>query len=159
MSKEKTRSRVPRVEVLLVLAFLLSVLMWSMARCSRQRRQLAEQATPPPPPQTDTLPADTSSAPPPPVEKIVTRTRLYVTINNLKLRKGPSLQHEVITLLPLYEEVFFLDEVSEHRDTINLGYEQAVAPWVKIRTRKGQEGWVYGAGVDFYKYKRSGVLE
>lgn len=158
MSKEKSRSRVPRIEVLLVLVFLLSIFMWSIARCSRQRRQLTERSAPPA--RTDTVRPDTSTvAAPPPVEKIITRTRLYVTINNLKLREGPSLQHEVIAVLPLYEEVFFLDEVSEHRDTINLGYEQAVEPWVKVRTRKGREGWVYGAGVDFYKYKRSGVLE
>lgn len=158
--KKKSRSRVPRVEVLLILVFLLSVIMWSIARCSRQRRQLKEkEATAA---VADTLAqadSTTTVSPAPPQPQVIERTRLYVTINNLKLRSGPSLKHEVITTLPLYEEVYFLDEVTEKRDTINLGYETAIEPWVKVRTRKGKEGWVYGAGVDFYKYKRSGVLE
>ncbi len=158
----KKKSRVPRVEVLLILVFLLSVIMWSIARCSRQRRQLNEKETAAA--VADTLAqADstraTPAAPAPPQPQVIERTRLYVTINNLKLRRAPSLKGEVITTLPLYEEVYFLDEVTEERDTINLGYETAIEPWVKVRTRKGQEGWVYGAGVDFYKYKRSGVLE
>ncbi len=160
--KKRSRSRVPRVEVLLVLVFLLSVIMWSIARCSRQRRQPKEKeaaaAVADTLVQTDS--AGTSGpAQAPPQTRVVERTRLYVTINNLKLRSGPSLKHEVITTLPLYEEVWFLDEVTQKRDTINLGYETAIEPWVKVRTRKGKEGWVFGAGVDFYKYKRSGVLE
>ncbi len=161
--KKRSRGRVPRVEVLLVLVFLLSVIMWSIARCSRQRRQLKEKEAAAAVADT-LLQADSARAPapthaPPPQPRVVERTRLYVTINNLKLRSGPSLRHEVITTLPLYEEVWFLDEVTQKRDTINLGYETAIEPWVKVRTRKGKEGWVFGAGVDFYKYKRSGVLE
>lgn len=85
--------------------------------------------------------------------------KLYITINNLKLRKWPHLDSVVIATLPLYEEVFFLDEVTEFTQQISLGYEIADEPWVKIRTKKGKDGWVYGAGVHYYKKKRDGVMD
>lgn len=85
--------------------------------------------------------------------------KLYITINNLKLRKSPHLDSIVIATLPLYEEVFFLDEVTEFTQQISLGYEIADEPWVRVRTKKGKDGWVYGAGVHYYKKKRDGVME
>lgn len=85
--------------------------------------------------------------------------KLYITIDNLKLRKSPSLDSLVIATLPLFEEVYFLNEVTEFTQEISLGYEIADEPWVKIRTRKGLDGWVYGAGVHYYKKKRNGVME
>ena len=85
--------------------------------------------------------------------------KLYITINNLKLRRGPHLDSSVIATLPLNEAVFFLDEVTEFTQQISLGYEIADEPWVKVRTKKGLDGWVYGAGVHYYKKKRAGVME
>jgi len=85
--------------------------------------------------------------------------KLYITIDNLKLRKSPSLDSVVVATLPLFEEVYFLNEVTEFTQEISLGYEIADEPWVKIRTRKGLDGWVYGAGVHYYKKKRNGVME
>ncbi|GEM_PF-405222 len=162
MGEERRKNRIPRIEVLLIGVFFLSVIMWSMARCSRQRQLMrTQEVTMKAPDSTLFAPKKDTALPPTTTPHIVPirRTRLYVTINNLKLRAHPSLKGQVIATLPLYEEVFFLDEVTSKRDTINLGYEVAIEPWVKVRTQKGKVGWVYGAGVDFYKYKRSGVLE
>jgi hypothetical protein len=86
-------------------------------------------------------------------------SRLYITIKNLNMRKTPDLNGDLITKLELFEEVFFLNEVTDSTFQINLGYEIANEPWVKIKTKKGQEGWVYGAGVNYYKKKRRGVAE
>lgn len=88
-----------------------------------------------------------------------TRTKLYITIDNLKLRKAPSLDSTVVATLPLFEEVYFLGEVTEFTQEISLGYEIVEEPWVKVRTRKGYDGWVFGAGVHYYKKKRGGVME
>lgn len=85
--------------------------------------------------------------------------RLYITIKNLKVRKSPGLKEDVVAQLPLFEEVIFMDEVTDSTYQINLGYEIADEPWVKIKTEKGVIGWVYGAGVNYYKQKRTGVLE
>ncbi len=88
-----------------------------------------------------------------------TRTKLYITIDNLKLRKGPSLDSTVVATLPLFEQVYFLGEVTEFTQEISLGYEIVEEPWVKVSTRKGYDGWVFGAGVHYYKKKRGGVME
>jgi len=85
-------------------------------------------------------------------------TPLYSTINGLNVRSGPSLKNGVITRLPLYEEVFFTGEVTDSLYTIDLGDIEPTAPWVKIRTKGGKVGWVYGAGVSYYKFQLKGVL-
>lgn len=84
-------------------------------------------------------------------------TPLYITIDNLAMRQGPGLQYEIIDRLPLYDEVNFLHQVTDSLYTIKLGSITTTEPWVKIRNRKGRDGWVYGAGVDFYKRKLEGV--
>lgn len=85
------------------------------------------------------------------------KTPLFVTIQGLALRGGPGLNHKIIDRLKLYEEVNFLNEVTDSLYTIKLGNITPTEPWVKIRSQKGREGWVYGAGVDFYKRKLEGV--
>ncbi len=84
-------------------------------------------------------------------------TPLYVTIEGLNVRQGPGVKYGVVDRLPLYEEVYFLHEVTDSTEQIDLGSITPEAPWVKIRTRKGREGWVYGVGVSYYKMKLEGV--
>ncbi|MEO1518827.1 MAG: SH3 domain-containing protein [Bacteroidota bacterium] len=83
--------------------------------------------------------------------------RLYVTIDGLKLRTGPSLDSPVILTIPLFNQVTFLGEITDSTQKINLGMEIADEPWVKVRHRRGHEGWVYGAGVHYARIKRKGV--
>lgn len=85
--------------------------------------------------------------------------RLYVVIDKLKLRKAPGLKSEVITELPLFELVYFLNEQTDSTYEVNLGRMIVKEPYMKIRTRKGQEGWVYGAGLSYMKKKHPGTLE
>ncbi|MCC7505317.1 MAG: SH3 domain-containing protein [Saprospiraceae bacterium] len=84
---------------------------------------------------------------------------LYVTIDGLKLRKEPTLKSDVVAKLELYEPVYFLNQKTEKTEEINLGYEKVTDHWVKVRTKAGKEGWVFGAGVHYYKMKRKGVME
>ncbi|RME99223.1 MAG: SH3 domain-containing protein [Bacteroidetes bacterium] len=84
-------------------------------------------------------------------------TPLYVTIDGLALRAGPGLHYDVLDRLKLYEEVNFLQEVTDSLYEIKLGSITPKKPWVKVRSPKGRDGWVYGAGVDYYKYKLEGV--
>ena len=83
---------------------------------------------------------------------------LYVTIDGLKVRKQPNLKGEVLETLELYEPVSFLNQKSEKEDEISLGLEKVKDHWVKIRTKSGKDGWVFGAGVHYYKMKRKGVM-
>lgn len=84
-------------------------------------------------------------------------TPLYVTIENLALRAGPGLNYQVVDRLKLFDEVNFLQEVTDSLYEIKLGSITPREPWVKVRSAKGRDGWVYGAGVDFYKYELEGV--
>lgn len=84
---------------------------------------------------------------------------LYVSIDGLKLRKTPGLKGEVVATLELYEAVQFMNKKSEKPEEISLGYEKVTDHWVKVRTQSGKEGWVFGAGVHYYKMKRKGVME
>lgn len=84
--------------------------------------------------------------------------RLYVSISGLKVRTEPNLQAKVIQKLSLFDEVMYQNEVTKYTQPLSLGKEMANEPWVKVRTKKGKLGWVYGAGVSYYKIKRKGVM-
>lgn len=86
-------------------------------------------------------------------------TTLFVSIDGLKVRKEPGLKGEAVAELKLYEPVTFLNKKTEWTQEISLGYEKVTDHWVKVRTQSGKEGWVFGAGVHYYKMKRQGVLE
>jgi len=86
-------------------------------------------------------------------------TTLYVSIDGLKMRKSPGLKGELVTKLALYDPVYFLNKKSDKPEEISLGQEKVTDYWVKVRTKSGKEGWVFGAGVHFFKTKRKGVLE
>jgi Bacterial SH3 domain len=121
----------------------------------------AQAATPAPAATNTVAPKGTT----PPVAKGVTAptvkkvTPLYITIDGLKMRKQPGLKSETIATLKLFDEVEFLNQKTDWTQEISLGYEKVTDRWVKVRTKSGKEGWVFGAGVNYYKEKRKGVLE
>jgi hypothetical protein len=176
--EKNAKGLLPKIEVIIVAVFALSFLVWIIPKCGSDRPKPEEN------PEellladsteeastaggvAGTAPAKTDST----AQKSLTPSaatpaktepqysRLYVTIEGLNLRMEPGLNSKVLAKLALFEEVFFLNEVTDSTTEVSLGYETADEPWVKIRTRKGQEGWVYGAGVNYYKKKRSGTLE
>ena len=167
MSKEKSKGVLPTLEIIIILFFIIAFLTWMVPKC---------KSGPDPLPQPDAV-ADSlaqvahqdslanvvaqEETTPAPQEQVRTEVvgRLYVTIDGLKLRKEPDLEGELIVQLPLFEEVYFMNEVTDSTEEISLGYEVANEPWVKVRTKKGHVGWVYGAGVNYYKKRREGVLE
>ncbi len=102
---------------------------------------------------------ETQEAPAKTAAPAETYSSLFVTISGLKMRKEPNLKAAVVTRLKLDEEVYFLNEKSEKPEAINLGYETVTEYWVRVRTKSGKEGWVFGAGVHYYKMKRKGVME
>ena len=168
MAKKK-KGLLPRIEIIIILIFFLSFILWAMSKCNA-RKVLNEQTaleedslsedsiqeytiTPKPLPQKEGM-----------VQKDVTTvkdeaaaTRLYITIDGLKLRTGPSLDSTVIYKFSLFEEVNFLNEVTDSTFQLSLGKEMADEPWVKVKNKRGKIGWVYGAGVNYYKKKREGV--
>lgn len=79
---------------------------------------------------------------------------LYVSIDGLNVRKEPGLKSETVAKLALYEPVTFLNQKTDWTQEISLGSEKVTDHWVKVRTQSGKEGWVFGAGVHYYKMKR-----
>jgi len=129
---------------------------------------LPKLQNPPPPaeetPATTTAPAGTrpvlsNETQTPAPAAAAKYTTLYVTIDGLNMRKEPDRKSPVVAKLKLDEQVFFLNKKSEEPEEINLGLEKVTDYWVNIRTKSGKEGWVFGAGLHYYKMKRKGVLE
>lgn len=174
MTKKKQSFQLPNTEVLIVLVLVFSFITIAVFRCNSTKRsyqEIEEQVerdedtvaeetsgvattTPAatPPASTASEPTATYTPPPAPPTSII--SKLYVTLEDLNLRTGPHLDSTSIARLPLFDEVFFMNEVTDFTQRISLGPEVADEPWIKIRTRKGRIGWVYGAGVNYYKKRR-----
>lgn len=164
MSDHK-KSVLPKLELIIIGVFILSFLIWSVSKCSRsrsafQQEELVEEQD------QETRRVDSLAQ----VQALqdsleqVRRQRearrkkssyvpLYVTMDDLNVRNAPDLNGDIIDQLPLFEEVEFLNEWTDFTTEVNLGKGMANEPWIKIRTPKGHEGWVYGAGVHYYKMK------
>lgn len=159
MSKKK-KDLLPKFEMILLLVFLLTIIIWVIPKCGRGSKASNRL------PHTPGEVAQPDSMSMNPVAQDTSRhlvtevqpqfsehTKLYVTIDGLNVRTKPGLNSSIIDRLPLGEEVFFMDEVSDSTQQINLGDRIANEPWIKIKTPKGRTGWVYGAGVNYYKKK------
>lgn len=176
---EKRRSILFRIQLVVTLVFFVAFLIWVNSRCDRMRekyhdqweeREAALEAA-----RQDSLAqvrradslanalsASPSPAPEGPGTKILSPreryTPLYVTINGLNLRQSPGLNSKILARLNLYEEVEFLNEVTDTTTQVSLGTIETEAPWIKVRSQKGHVGWVYGAGVHYYKRKQGGTI-
>lgn len=185
MSKQKMK--IPGFEVLIIIVFFASFLIWAVPKCAKTANEFEAKAVETEKPEAtetdkiiDSIAANLITAPGSISEKIDSakqmvknklqattpstttvdsRSILFITIDKLKLRSEPDLEADIVATLPLFEEVYFMDEVTEFTQQISLGYEIAEEPWIKVQTKKGKAGWVYGAGVHYYKKKRSGVME
>ncbi len=81
-------------------------------------------------------------------------TPLYVTLQDLKVRKGPSRDSSILAQLNLHDEVKFLEKRTDFREKISNGVEVMNDPWLYVQTQKGHKGWVYGGGVHFFMWDR-----
>lgn len=106
-------------------------------------------------------PIEQISAPEVLEEKASNLRPLYITIDSLKLRAQPKLDSNFIRYLAFDETVYDMGEQTKNVQTIRYSAEEIrTEPWVKIRTESGEIGWVFGAGVNFYRKKRRiGVID
>jgi len=179
MSKEK-KGVLPSLEIIIILVFFLSFIVWAVSKCGATKMQYAEisddestsgedadtdsiyfsMPEPLPPkeePISETVVTTSTTAKGKEIIRTETVSKLYITIDGLNMRTGPHLDSTVIQKFPLFEEVYFTGEYSDSTQRISLGKVMAEEHWVKIKSKKGKVGWVYGAGVDFKKMKRPGV--
>ena len=162
MAKSKQRVQLPSMSTLILLVFFISFSVWAFSECSARRQALRTKRT------TPATPARTTEAAPPALPRLQRDTvspaptadsvptapvasRLYVTIDGLNLRREPGLSSPVIVKLGLFDEVYYAEEVTDSTFRVNLGRAEADEPYVKVRTKAGTTGWVYGAGVNYYR--------
>ena len=168
MSQEETKGKnkkskeglLPKMEILIILVFFISFVVWAMSKCSSTQKEYeqkeAKQMEQPVMEKTEKVTPKEKLSIKPPSKKSKTEkvTVLYVVLEDLKLRKGHSLDSAIIKTLKMNDEVYFLNEVTEFKQEINLGDRMATEPWIKVRAYTGHEGWVYGAGINYYKSKK-----
>ena len=161
LKKKQEKDSIPNMELILIGAFFVSFLFWAVSKCTvTQSKYEQEAALNAPKKIKDSIvhkeikPVSIDK----PIKKIAkTKTVikevsiLYAVVEGLKLRKGPTRDSSIIKELTLNEPIYFLNEVTPFKEKINMGSYIAEEPWLKIRTKKGYEGWVYGAGVNYYK--------
>lgn len=165
-----------KLEVLLIGGLALFFLIWAVSKCNATKAELqakkaAEAARdslalvekqPKEEASKTAAKPDTAAARPKPdlmADPNEDLARLFVVIDGLKLRKGPGLKSEVIAELKLFEPVYFLNEMTDSTFEVNLGRMVVDEPYLKVRTQKGREGWVYGAGISYIKKKHPGTLD
>ena len=82
-------------------------------------------------------------------------TKVYVVMDSVKLRSKPGLDGKIIRVLMHDEAVYDLGEQTKMMENIQFSVEERrTEPWVKVRTAEGQEGWVFGAVVSFYRKRK-----
>ncbi|NBC07919.1 MAG: SH3 domain-containing protein [Bacteroidetes bacterium] len=172
MSEEK--GLLPKLEIIIVGVLFLVFLIWSISKCSATRKAYSKQAAEEQAEQNRLDSLDKAKAqealagldtsiqplkkPAPPSDQPRERlTPLYVITPALNLRSGPGLKFTVLERYNLHDELQFLGEVTDTTQRIDLGDIVTDEPWVKVKSPKGTEGWVYGACVDFYKRELKGV--
>ncbi|MCB0570957.1 MAG: SH3 domain-containing protein [Phaeodactylibacter sp.] len=162
----------PKLEFLVIGILFFAFLIWAMSKCNATQRAYREKAAADARDEAiaDSMdrvlegysPLDTAIkakeiTPPAATGDAARKTVLYVTVDGMNMRSGPGLNFRIVERLQLYDEVEFLGEVTDTTQEINLGQITTDEPWVKVKTRKGNAGWVYGAGVSYYKKKLEGV--
>ena len=171
----KKASLLPKIEVLILAVFFFTFVIWMVPKCAATKESYQEaeateaaedallaqetaeakdSASAAAAPTTTSVPTPLPRTKPIPGRPVIEKvTPLYVTLENLNMREEPRVGAKILDRLSLYDEVVFLNEVTDSTDEINLGKIVTNEPWVKVRNKKGQEGWVYGAGVHYYKIK------
>lgn len=176
MSKQKKRA-LPSLEIIIILVFFFSFILWAVSKCGSTKQELSATDTvdnASDDANTDSIYFSMPEALPPKEEPEITasttsgttdnrpvrtevKARLYITIDGVNMRTGPHLDSAVVEKFPLFEEVIFMDEYTDFKQELSLGKETANEPWVKVKSKRGKVGWVWGAGVDYRRKKREGV--
>jgi hypothetical protein len=156
----KTKAMLPKFEFILIIVFFFSFMIWAVSRCNstkeKYQQAVEEEITPESPAlaaETAPVARDTTPLKPRYESRVERITPLYVTYDGMNVRSAPDVDSKSLGRLKLFDEVIFMGEVTDFKETIEIGSITPTEPWIKIKTQKGKEGWVYGAGLSYYKTK------
>lgn len=163
----------PKFELIIIAVFFIGFMSWAITRCNATRAEYSEMdkeeavadslarvssaalPEPEPPIKPDT------TQPSQPATRTITEkvTPLYAIVDGVNIRAEPKIGARILYRLKLHEEAAFLNEVTDFKEEIDLGGVTTNEPWIKVKTPRGQVGWVYGGAVSYYKTKLEGVGE
>ncbi len=83
------------------------------------------------------------------VEPSSKKTKLTVNIDNLRLRSTAGEDGDEIARLSKGTKVYDMGEISDFTTKVKLRGIQFDEPWIKVKTDKGVEGWLYAGGLQF----------
>ena len=143
MARYRRKKKGLRLETILIGALVIAFFIWALFKISigeKIAQWMADDE-----PEEVVMPVDSLTM------RLEELRPIYVTIDNLNLRTDPTLKSSVLKRLPLHERVYFTGVISDSTTQVNIGRVTTNEPWIKVILEDGSEGWLYGAGVQFYK--------
>ena len=74
---------------------------------------------------------------------------LKANMDHLRMRDGAGTDGKILGNFSMGDELIYQGERSDFTTAVNLRGYPYEEYWLKIKTKDGQEGWVYGGGVTF----------
>jgi len=71
----------------------------------------------------------------------------YATVDQLRLRSEPTKKGSVVEQIKEGGALLFLNEKTDMKERIKLRDRWFEEPWLKVKSEKGNEGWVFGGAV------------
>ena len=159
------KGRLNNMEMLGIALFGLALMLYAMSKCGKEPEVETEpivteevvdsNALEEPIDSSESSYSGISEAPTAPInsggDTIIIAPKLYILVDSLRLRENPQIGADVVAYLREGEEVVDLGARSE-LEKIRISVDEVrTAPWVKVKTSKGKEGWAFGAYMQFYK--------
>lgn len=151
-----TKGKLNNIELFGIGLFLFAFMLYGLSKCFKspepERHAVVVEET------TDSTSQATENtsavnAPPLPPRQIDTssfKQKLYILVDSLRIRKDPQIGGELVGYLRRGEEVTDMGERTAF-EKIRVDVDNYVtAPWIKIKTKKGLEGWAFAAYMQFY---------
>jgi len=124
---------------------LLALMVWGLSKCGRDKKSDGKDKTEAQNGSDANLEDGKTDA---------LRRTLYVCMDSLRMRRAPHKDSVTVKLLPYGDELMDMGEY-QNEQTIKMSPEYSVTePWIKVKTKDGKTGWVFGAGVRPYPKKR-----
>lgn len=100
-----------------------------------------------PAPAPETEPAPANPAPKETTGPLQAGNELVTWVDKINIRSEPNTKGKVVAAIPNGEPMTFTGDKSSNVDAIMLRSTLYQEPWLKVKTKDGQEGWVFGGAV------------
>ncbi|MEM6769180.1 MAG: SH3 domain-containing protein, partial [Bacteroidota bacterium] len=97
-------------------------------------------------PPTAPAPAPKKEAPAEP-QPLTADDELVTWVDRINVRASATTDAKVVARIPNGETMVYLGEQSPRTETILLRSKAYREPWLKVKTKNGQQGWVFGGAV------------